>query len=205
MTEATAKRETARPLGRRPGVHDTRQTVLDAARARFAADGYAGASIRKIAADAGVDAAVVMRLFGSKDDLFAAAMVMPAEAATALSGALEGPADGVGERLTRAFLELWTAPASSGPLLATFRSAVTNEQAAAHLRAFIRGRVLEAYVPHFPDVPDAALRATLVSSMLIGVVVGRQVVGIDAMVDADFESIVGMIAPLMQAVLTAEP
>jgi AcrR family transcriptional regulator len=51
----------ARPRrGRRPGASDSRQKVLNAARARFARDGYASATIRRIAADAGVDAALVM-------------------------------------------------------------------------------------------------------------------------------------------------
>ncbi|MBF4585658.1 MULTISPECIES: TetR family transcriptional regulator [unclassified Curtobacterium] len=201
MVEAEPNATAGRPRGRRPGVNDTRQAVLDAARARFATDGYAAASIRKIAADAGVDAALVMRAYGSKDELFAASMAMPSEAAAVLSSALDGPANGIGERFVSAFLGLWTAPATSGPLLATFRSAVTNEQAATHLRAFVRGRVLEAYAPHFPDVPDAALRATLVSSMLIGVVVGRQVVGIDALVDAEPDDIVTMLAPVVQSIL----
>ncbi|ROP74513.1 TetR family transcriptional regulator [Curtobacterium sp. PhB115] len=193
-----------RPLGRRPGSNDTRKVVLDAARARFAVDGFAGASIRKIAADAGVDAALVVRSYGSKDDLFAAAMAMPPETAVALAEALDGPVEGLGERLVRAFLRMWTAPESSGALLATFRSAVTNERAAENLRAFIRARVLEVYAPRFPNLPDAALRATLASSMLIGVVVGRQVVGIDALVDAEFEDIVALVAPSVQTILVTE-
>lgn len=204
MVDGAAPARPARPRGRRPGSNDTRRVVLEAARARFAADGYEGASIRKIAADAGVDAAVVMRFYGSKADLFAAAMAMPSEAVAALTRALEGHAVGLGERLVRAFLGMWTAPASSGPLLATFRSAVTNEQAADALRTFIRGRILELYAPRFPDVPDAALRATLASSMLIGIVIGRQIVGIDALVDADFEEIVQLVAPLVQSILVVD-
>lgn len=191
----------SRPRGRRPGDSGSRKAVLDAARVRFAADGYAAASIRKIAADAGVDAALVMRFYGSKDDLFAAAMVIPPETAQVLSGALDGPVEEIGERLVRAFLGLWTDDDAAAPLLATFRSAVTNEQAAVQLRGFIRARLLEVFVPRFPDVEDAPLRATLVSSTLLGVVVGRQIVGIDALVDAEFEEIVAILAPLVQQIL----
>lgn len=179
----------------------TRKAVLDAARLRFAADGFTGASIRKIAADAGVDGALVMRFFGSKDGLFAAAMVIPPDAAEALTDALDGPADDLGERLVRAFLQLWTDPDTAPPLLATFRSAVTNERAAGELRAFLRARVLEAFVPRFPDVPDAPLRATLAASTLLGVVVGRQIVAIEALADAEFEEIVAILAPMVQNIL----
>ncbi|PZF09992.1 TetR/AcrR family transcriptional regulator [Curtobacterium sp. MCPF17_011] len=201
MSATAGAAGSSRPRGRRPGESGTRKAVLDAARLRFAADGYTGASIRKIATDAGVDAALVMRFYGSKDDLFAAAMVIPPDAAQAFSEALDGPLDGIGDRLVRAFLRLWTDEDAAAPLLATFRSAVTNEQAAAQLRAFIRARLLEVFVPRFPDVVDAPLRATLASSTLLGVVVGRQIVGIDALVDAEFEDIVAILAPVVQQIL----
>jgi len=205
MSDATGGPRGGRPRGRRPGESVTRTAVLEAARARFAEDGYAGASIRKIAADAGVDAALVMRFHGSKDALFAAAMAVPPEAAATLAEALDGPSADVGERLVRAFLRLWSDADTSPAMLAMFRSAVTNEQAAANLREFIRARVLEVFLPRFPDVPDAALRATLVSSMLLGVVVGRQIVAVHELVAAGFEEIVTLLAPLVQQMLVPQP
>ncbi|MBT2502119.1 TetR family transcriptional regulator [Curtobacterium sp. ISL-83] len=201
MTKPADEPGATRPRGRRPGETVTREAVLEAARARFAADGYAGASIRKIAADAGVDAALVIRFHGSKDALFAAAMALPPEAATMLTDALEGSRDEVGERMVRAFLRLWTDPATAEPMLVMFRSAVTNEQAAASLRSFIRARVLSVFLPRFPEVADGPLRATLASSMLLGVVVGRQIVGIESLVDADHEELVALLAPAVQRVL----
>ena len=60
--------------GRRPGSPDTRAAILAAARERFAAQGYAGTSVRAVAASAGVDAALVHHYFGTKDDLFLAAL-----------------------------------------------------------------------------------------------------------------------------------
>lgn len=201
MADTAGAPSSPRPRGRRPGDSGSRQAVLEAARERFAADGFAGASIRKIAADAGVDAALVMRFYGSKNDLFAAVMVIPHDTAQALTDALDGPVEGIGERLVRAFLGLWTDDEAAAPMLATFRSAVTNEQAAAHLRAFIRARLLEVFVPRFPGVEDAPLRATLATTMMLGVVVGRQIIGIDALTDAEFEDIVRLLAPLVQQTL----
>src|SRR5688572_9382073 len=67
----------SRPRGRRPGASDTRDTILAAARERFAAHGYDRTRIRDVAADAGVDAALVHYFFKSKDGLFAAAMELP--------------------------------------------------------------------------------------------------------------------------------
>src|SRR4051812_37033335 len=58
--------------GRRPGNPDTRREILDSARKVFAANGFNKASIRRIAAGAGVDPALVHHYFGSKDELFLA-------------------------------------------------------------------------------------------------------------------------------------
>lgn len=77
--------------GRRPGASGTRQAILDAARARFSRDGYAAATIRKIAADAGVDATLVMHFFGSKDELFGAVMSITPNALSRIAGAFQGP------------------------------------------------------------------------------------------------------------------
>lgn len=52
----------------------TRAAILLSARGRFAREGYDGASLREIAADAGVDAALVARYFGSKEELFREAL-----------------------------------------------------------------------------------------------------------------------------------
>ncbi|RFA10244.1 TetR family transcriptional regulator [Subtercola boreus] len=188
--------------GRRPGPNDTRGAILDAARSRFAADGYAAATIRRIALDAGVDAALVMRFYGSKDDLFAAAMSVPTDALQRLANAFDGPTEQLGERVTRAYLTLWEgSPSEYEPLLAMFRSAVNHEQAAAQLREFLQARFVEGIVPRLGDVPDAALRVSAASSLLLGVVVGRRIVKVQPVVEEDLETLVKLIAPAVQIVL----
>ncbi|WP_433832983.1 TetR family transcriptional regulator [Actinoplanes sp. CA-015351] len=194
----------ARPRrGRRPGGNDNRLAVLNAARSRFAQDGYASATIRKIAADAGVDAALVMQFFGSKEELFAAVMSISPEALARMSDAFDGPQDSLGERVTRAYLDLWEGPPDDAePLLAMLRSTITNEHAAEQLREFLQARLLDAIGPRFGADPAAAVRAGLASTMLIGVIVGRRIVGVPILVEQDRETIVKIVGPAIQAVLS---
>lgn len=190
--------------GRRPGESGTRQAILDAARARFAADGYAATTIRKIAADAGVDAALVMRFYRSKDDLFAAVMSISPEALSRIAQAFDGPEQALGERVTRAHLTLWEGdPQDSEPLLAMLRAAIANPQAAAQLREFIQARLLHQIGPRLRDDHDATLRSGLAASMLVGVIVGRRIVQVPALVEEDLESIIRRVAPAIQMILTA--
>ena len=93
--------------GRRPGHQDTREAILAAAREAFAERGFDGASIRLIAAGAGVDPALVHHYFGTKDQLFLDAMQAPIDPAQIIPQALAGGVDGVGERLVRTLLGVW--------------------------------------------------------------------------------------------------
>lgn len=194
--------DTPRRGGRRPGSSVTRQAILDAARSRFSRDGYASATIRRIAADAGVDASLVMQFYGSKDELFAAAMALPPEALNRLAQAFDGPATTLGERVTGAFLDLWLGdPGTSEPLVAMLRSAVSNEQAAASLQGFIQARLMDRIVPRLPSAEDAALRAGLASAMLVGVVVGRGIVKVPLLAEAESRTVVRLVAPAIQRTL----
>jgi AcrR family transcriptional regulator len=193
----------AAPRGRRPGTSTTRQAILDAARARFANDGFAATTIRGVAADAGVDAALVMQFFGSKNELFAAVMSISPEALARLGSAFEGPDQDLGERVVRAFLGVWEGPPpDSEPLMAMLRGAIVNDQANEQLREFIQARLLDGIRSRSVDHEDAALRAGLASSMLVGVVVGRRIVGVPILADADSETLIALVAPAIQSVLT---
>src|ERR687890_2439282 len=96
--------------GRRPGAPDTRATILDAARTAFAQKGFAGTTIRAVATAAGVDAALVHHYFGTKDDLFLAALELPVDPRVALAPAIAAGPDGAGERMLRVFLSVWDDP-----------------------------------------------------------------------------------------------
>jgi AcrR family transcriptional regulator len=188
--------------GRRPGASTTRQAILDAARARFASDGFAATTIRRIAADAGVNPSLVMQFFTSKEALFAAVMSISSKSLERINTVFDGPDEHLGERVVRAHLEVWEGvPEDSEPMMAMLRAAITNEQAGAQLREFIQARLLDAMGAGRAKSPDAALRAGLASSMLVGVVVGRRVVGVPILAEADTETLVAMIAPAIQSVL----
>jgi AcrR family transcriptional regulator len=207
-TEPTAGRRPGdgrRPaVGRRPGDGDTRGLILTAARSAFAAAGYDATSLRGIARAAGVDSALVVHYFGSKDRLFAAVMRLPegfVEKAAALAAQGE---DGLGERLIRFFLGMWEDPVTQGPMLALVRSAVANERAAATLRGFVGDALLGRIAAALP-VSDRRLRATLAGSQLIGLAMLRYAVGVEPLASADVETVVAWLSPTLQRYLTAGP
>lgn len=190
--------------GRRPGPNSTRQAVLDAARARFASDGFAATTIRLVAADAQVDVSQVMQFFRSKDELFAAVMAVPASALQRFNTLYEGPDEHLGERVVRAFLTAWEGmPEESAPLMATLRGAMVNDQARDQLRDFIQARLL-AGTSAGPS-SDAALRIGLATSLLIGMVICRRIIGVPVLVAAEPEELVKLLAPAIQQILVPQP
>jgi len=97
MAKDTISLSAPKRPGRRPDSNRTRQLILSAARGRFSEDGYAGTTIEAIASDAGVDSSLVMRFFGSNEDLFGAAMSIISHALSRFAEAFDGPEAGVGE------------------------------------------------------------------------------------------------------------
>ncbi|MFG3555154.1 TetR family transcriptional regulator [Micromonospora sp. NPDC047557] len=193
-----------RRTGRRPGNPDTREAILDAARAAFAERGFDAASIRGIAATAGVDPALVHHYFGSKDQLFLAAMQFPVDPGEVLPTVLAGDRNAIGERLVRAFLGIWDSPAGSAGV-ALMRSAVSNEWTARLLREFITTQVLRRVLDQLDvDPAELPLRGSLVATQLIGLAMMRHVVRLEPVTSADRETLVAMIGPTIQRYLTGQ-
>ncbi|MEU2119785.1 TetR family transcriptional regulator [Streptomyces sp. NPDC016459] len=178
-----------------------RERILDAARAQFAERGYDKASVRGIARAAGVDPALVHHYFGTKDEVFAAAVEVSFEPATVVPAIVSGPRETIGERLARFFIGVWENPASRAPLLAIVRSALTHEAAAKVLRTFVLRRLLERIADEL-DVPDPKFRAELAASHMIGIAIMRYVIQVEPLATADPEKIVAMVAPTLQRYLT---
>lgn len=189
--------------GRRPGTEDTRSRVLLAARTSFGERGFDGATIRDVAQRAGVDPALVHHYFGSKQQLFVAAMEFPWDLPVMVSRILDGPRDELGARLARHVLELWEAPAFRPLLLGVVRSATTDPIAAAMLRQLLAEGPFLA-LARATDRPDAALRATLAGSQLIGLALARYVVAVEPLASAPPEVLVRAIAPTLQRYLTGD-
>ncbi|MEV0780752.1 TetR family transcriptional regulator [Streptomyces sp. NPDC050433] len=178
-----------------------RERILEAARTEFAERGYDKTSVRGIAKAAGVDPALVHHYFGTKEEVFGAAIEVTFEPARVLPTLLSGGKDGIGERLARFFISVWENPASRAPLLAIVRSALTNEVAAALLRKFVLRRLLERIAEEL-DVPDPTLRAELAASHMIGIAILRYVLKAEPLASVDTEEIVRMVAPTLQRYLT---
>ena len=193
-TDATAPRR-----GRRPGEPATREAVLAAARGRFGSQGYDATTMRQVAADAGVDAALVHYFFGTKADLFVAAVAYPVNPAEVLPKVLEGGPEGVGERLLRMFLDVWDTQGAT-PIFALLRS-TTHDGAAGMLREFITREVV-GRVARSIDADRPELRATLCGSQLMGLAMARYVVKVEPLASADRETVVACVAPTLQRYLT---
>ncbi|MER6593957.1 TetR family transcriptional regulator [Micromonospora purpureochromogenes] len=195
---------TPRRTGRRPGNPDTRQAILAAARTIFAERGFDAASIRVIAAAAGVDPALVHHYFGSKEELFRATVEIPLNPAELLPVVLAGGADGVGERLVRTFLGVWDSPAGKAAV-ALLRSAVNNDWTARLLREFLVTQVLRRVLDHL-DIPPAelSLRGSLVATQMIGLAMMRYVIRLEPVASADPETLVAALGPTVQRYLTGD-
>ncbi|GAA2647458.1 MULTISPECIES: TetR/AcrR family transcriptional regulator [Streptomyces] len=181
----------------------TPERIRLAAREVFAERGYDKTSVRGIARVAGVDPALVHHYFGSKDDLFAAAIEVSIEPALVVPAIIgEGP-EGIGERLARYFLGVWENPVTRVPLLAVIRSALTHEAAAKVLRQLVLRRLLERVAADL-DVPDPTFRAELAASHMVGIAILRYVVQVEPLASADPEKIVALVAPTLQRYLTEE-
>jgi AcrR family transcriptional regulator len=199
VTDASARRR-----GRPPRTEsaDTRDRILSAAREEFSERGYEKTSVRGIAKAAGVDSALVHHYFGTKEQVFEAAVeVAFAPALRSRDTVLDGPLDGIGERLTRMIFGLWENPVTRTPLLAIVRSAVNNEAAAAVFRRLISGQLLRRIAGQL-DVPDPELRAELAAAQIVGVAMMRYVIKIEPVASADPEQIIARLAPVVQGHLT---
>jgi AcrR family transcriptional regulator len=199
--------------GRRPGGGDTRAQILQAARQLFAERGYAGASIRAIAAQAEVDPALVHHYFGTKDRLFTAVVQPPVDVEEFFPRILAGDVDGLGERIVRGFLAAWEGT-DSGPAFHTLlRSAVEQPATGALVRDFFRTQVVrrvgaaltgaEDGTPA-PAVPrdEVPTRVSLVAAQLFGLAMTRYVLRFEPLAGLPAEEVVRAVAPTVQRYLT---
>jgi AcrR family transcriptional regulator len=189
--------------GRRPGVSGTREAILGAARRAFAEHGYQHATVRGVADLAGVDPALVHHYFGTKQELFVAAVQLPVNPVEQLMAVLDGDPDQAGRRMVETFLSVWDHAATQNPLLALIRSAVGDEHAAAMLREFITEEVLGQIARRLGGA-DARLRATLVGSQIIGLAMARYIVKVEPLASAPPTQVVAAVGPTLQRYLTGD-
>ena len=187
--------------GRRAGGADTRGAILRAARTSFAESGYAGTSIRAVASSAGVDSALVHHYFGTKDDLFLAALEMPVDPRVVLAGVAEGDLDGVAERLLRAFLGVWEDPQARLPLLALVRSGLAGEPGRTIVETALK-RLVFGTLGQVLDIDEPERRMSLVASQMVGLIVARYLLLLEPLASMTPDEVTAWVAPTIQRYLT---
>lgn len=174
----------------------TKEAILAAARERFAGDGYERATIRAIAADAGIDPAMVMRYFGNKEKLFATA----AEFDLQLPDVTDVPPERLGARLAAHVVDRWEGDET---LMALLRAAVTHQAAADRMREIFAAQLGPAIFAIAPG--DAPLRAGLIATQVLGFVLTRYVLRLPPVVAMDKDTVVAWLGPTLQRYLTGSP
>ncbi|MGW7020480.1 TetR/AcrR family transcriptional regulator [Streptomyces decoyicus] len=175
----------------------TRAAILAAARDRFAADGYERATIRAIARDADIDPSMVMRYYGNKAGLFAAASEIEVHA----PDLTHVPRDEAGARLVRHFLERWECDET---LTGMMRVGVTNEAGAQRMRGVFAEQIKPVLAAVCPVPEEAPTRAALIASQILGMALCRYVLHIPPAVDLGHDEVIAWLAPTVQRYLTAE-
>ncbi|OMC56354.1 TetR family transcriptional regulator [Mycobacterium sp. IS-836] len=199
---ATAQTGRRRP-GRPAGVTDTRERILSSARELFARNGIDRTSIRAVAAGAGVDSALVHHYFGTKEQLFAAAIKLPVDPMTVLVPMRETPVEELGLRLPSILLPIWDSEMGAG-LIATVRSLLAGADVSL-ARSFLQEVVVREVGSRVDTPPGTGkIRAQFVASQLMGVVMARYIVRIEPFASLPAEQIAHIIAPNLQRYLTGD-
>ena len=191
----------ARP-GRRPGHSSTRNQIVRAAREQFAAEGYDRVTLRAIAAQAGVDAALVA-YFGSKRELFDEVISLPFDSRAVMARLLGGDRGRVGERLARFVIETLDDEDQRQRIVGTIRTAAVEADTADMIRDKFTTELLEPLVSHL-GAGHAPLRAALVMSQILGVCLARHVVGLEDLASASQDELVAALAPTLQRYLVGD-
>lgn len=175
-----------------------REAILRAARDRFGADGYERATVRAIAADAGIDPSMVMRYFGSKRQLFTLAVDFDLRFPDLTSA----PRDQVGRILAAHLLDRWEDDAGLKILL---RTAATDDDAAERMRTIFTGQLTPMVADLIDDPDSAPVRAGLVASQALGVALTRYVLRLPPIVDLQRTELIDWVAPTLQRYLVGTP
>ncbi len=194
MDSSRAAVTSARQAGPVPGTggprsEGARRAILGAARAMFAARGYEQTTIRAVAAQADVDASMVMRYFGSKAGLFAAAVIMDLQVPDLRSV----PAGDRGEVLVRYFISRWEDPVRDAEMIALLRTAVTSETVAGQLQSIVSQLLIEPIAVLGDE--RAAERGTLIATQLLGLALCRYILRFEPLASLPVDDVVAAVAP----------
>ncbi|MGH3638695.1 MAG: TetR/AcrR family transcriptional regulator [Mycobacterium sp.] len=189
--------------GRPPGTSDTRDRILTRARELFARNGIGNTSIRSIAAAAEVDAALVHHYFGTKEQLFAAAVQIPIDPMQVIGPLREVPIDQLGLVLPSLLLPLWDSEIGSG-FIATMRSLLAGSDVGL-IRSFLQDVISVEVGSRVDDPPGSGpIRIQFVASQLVGVVMARYILELEPFKSLPVQQVAETIAPNLQRYLTGD-
>jgi AcrR family transcriptional regulator len=190
----------ARRSGRRPGDSGTRAAIRAAAARQFAERGYDRTSLRSIAGEAGVDPKLVAHFFGTKQQLFVEVVQLPFDPAVVVPTVFGGEPGRVGERVAAFVLGVLDDPEARRPLVGLVRAAATQPEAARMVRELMTREVVARIVEAL-GADDADLRASLVGSQVVGLLMARHIIGVEPLASLPRDAVAAAIAPNLQRYL----
>ncbi|HEY3528851.1 MAG TPA: TetR family transcriptional regulator [Nocardioides sp.] len=191
----------ARNRGRPRGTTTTRADILAAAHRRFLEDGYDRVTLRAVAADAGVDVALISYYFGSKKGLFGAAMALAANPPDLLAREMHGPLNSLPERLVLTVARAWD-DAETGPSLRTFLEAVVRDPNVARgFREMMEQEMLPSIADRIGGDAAATRRAALVASQLAGLILTRYLLRVEPIASMPAPELARWMAPSLRSAL----
>ena len=179
-------------VGMRRSSAETKAVILAAARERFAESGFERATIRAIAADANIDPSMVMRYFGSKDQLFAAAADFDLDFPD-LSGV---EADQLGAALVAHFMNRWE---RDDALIVLLRSSTTNTEAAQRMQQIFAAQLMPEIAK--VNAAEPARSAGLIATQMLGLALCRYVLKLPPVVAMSRDEVVSWLGPTCQRYL----
>ncbi len=189
--------------GRPAGTSDTRDRILNSARELFARNGIANTSIRAVAGAAGVDSALVHHYFGTKEQLFAAAVRIPIDPMEVIGPLREVPIEQLGRTIPSLLLPLWDSEKGTG-FIAALRSLIAGSEVNL-FRSFIQDVIAVEVGSRVDDPPGSGIvRIQFVASQLVGVVMARYILELEPFASLPPERIAETIAPNLQRYLTGD-
>lgn len=187
--------------GRRPGKPDTRAHILSVAGQVFRRDGFDAASVRGIAREAGVDQALVHRYFGTKRQLYVAAIGMAFDTSQLPGLIAAGGPVGVGGRMIALMTALWDSPAGQG-MLGTLRE---HPELLPSMAAFVHDPVVEAAATMLGvSQREAETRATLIEAQILGLVMARYLARREPLASLGRDEVIRVYGPILQRIITED-
>jgi AcrR family transcriptional regulator len=189
-----------RHRGRRTGQPDTRAEILEVARRHFLAGGYRKVTLRAVAAEARVDAALVTYYFGSKRGLLGAALALTVNPPEMIRAVIAGDPVSLPERVVRTLVSVWDDPIQGEPLRLTAAAAAHEPDMTRLLRDVVQTEMVPQLAEHFGGV-DATARAAAFGAQLVGLILFRYWLTVEPVASMPIEDLVRFMSPGLHAAI----